>query len=205
MKLSTWAPVGWMVGGIAWVVTGFAGLSATDGTGGFYTTETAYLVVHLLILVGLVGLLRSGATGDLAWGTKGFAVATVGRIIFFLGELAALVVGHDDLFLFPVAAVLTGGGMIAGGLAVVRAGRWEGPLRYAPLAMGLYPFVAMFPVLAITGDRPNALLSCWGLPMIAVGLAMTRVRRSWDQPSTGPSKVSAPTFSRRPTGAARGS
>jgi hypothetical protein len=40
--------------------------------------------------------------------------------------------------------------------------------------MGVYPFVAMFPVLAVTGERPDALLSCWGLPMLAVGLAMTR-------------------------------
>ena len=174
MKLSSWAPVGWMVGGVAWIVTGCAGLGAADGTAGFYTTETAWLAVHLLLLAGLVGLVRSSATGELAWGARGFAVAILGRIIFLLGELAALVVGHDDLFLFPVAAVLTGVGMIVGGLAVVRAGRWDGPLRYAPLAMGAYPFVAMFPVLAITGERPDAALSCWGLTMLAVGIAMIR-------------------------------
>ena len=174
MKLSGWAAIGWMVGGIAWVATGFAGLGATDGSAAFYRTETAWLVVHLLILVGLVGLVRSGAAGGLAWGTRGFGVAIAGRIIFVVGELAALVVGHDDLFLFPVAAVLTGLGMIGGGLAVVRAGRWAGPVRYAPLAMGIYPFVAMFPVLAVTGEQPDALLSCWGFLMLAVGLAMLR-------------------------------
>ena len=174
MKLSGWAAIGWMVGGIAWVATGFAGLGATDGTTAFYRTETAWVVVHLLILVGLVGLVRSGAVGESAWGTKWFGAAIVGRIIFVVGELTALVVGHDDLFLFPVAAVLTGVGMIGGGLAVVRAGRWAGPLRYAPLAMGIYPFVAMFPILAVTGERPDALMSCWGLTMVAVGVAMLR-------------------------------
>lgn len=40
--------------------------------------------------------------------------------------------------------------------------------------MGVYPFVAMFPVLAITGERPDAMLSYWGLLMLAVGLAMAR-------------------------------
>jgi hypothetical protein len=174
MKLSGWAPVGWMVGGIAWVATGLVGLGATVGTGGFYAAETAWLVVHLLILVGLAGLVRSGAVGELAWGTRGFAVAILGRIIFLVAEVAAIALGRDDLFLFPVAAVLTGVGMIVGGLAVVRAGRWEGPLRFAPLAMGVYPFVAMFPVLAVTGERPDAMLSCWGVLMLAVGLAMTR-------------------------------
>lgn len=185
MKLSGWAPVAWIVGGMAWMATGFAGLGATDGTAGFYATETSWLVVHTLLMVGLVGLLRSGATGGSVWGTRGLAAATVGRIIFLVGELVALMVGHDDLFLFPVAAVLTGVGMIGGGLAVVRAGRWEGPLSFAPLAMGVYPFVTMFPVLAATGERPDALLSGWGLPMIAVGLAMARCpafpggRRCW--------------------------
>ena len=174
MKVSGWAAVGWMVGGLAWMATGFAGLGATDGSAGFYTAETAWLVVHMLILVGLVGLFRSGATGALTWGAKGFAVAILGRVIFLLAELVAFGLGNDDVFLLPVGAVLTGVGMIAGGLAVVRAGRWEGPLRYAPLAMGAYPFVTMFPVLAVTGQRPDALVSCWGLLMVAVGLAMAR-------------------------------
>lgn len=174
MKVLGWAAVAWMVGGIAWVATGLVGLGATDGTGGFYVTETAWLVVHLLILLGLVGLVRSGAVGDLAWGNTGFAVAIVGRIIFLVAEVAAILVGHDEVFLFPVAAVLTGVGMMVGGVAVVRAGRWKGALRFAPLAMGAYPFVAMFPVLAATGDRPDTILSCWGVMMLAVGLAMTR-------------------------------
>lgn len=178
MKLSGWAVVGWTLGGMAWVATGLAGLGATAGTGGFYATEIAWLVVHLLILLGLVGLVRSDAVGDLGWGATGFTVAIVGRMIFLVGELAAILVGHDDLFVFPVAAVLTGVGMIVGGIAVVRARRWKGALRFAPLAMGAYPFVAMFPVLAATGERPDTLLSCWGLMMLAVGLGMTRATAS---------------------------
>jgi hypothetical protein len=174
MKFPGWAAVGWMVGGMAWVATGLIGLGATDGTGGFYAAEAAWLAVHLLILLGLVGMVRSDAVGGLAWGSRGFAAAIVGRIIFLVAELVAIVVGNGDLFLFPVAAVLTGVGMIVGGLAVVRAGRWKGALRFAPLAMGAYPFVAMFPVLAVTGERPDTMLACWGLMMLAVGLAMTR-------------------------------
>src|SRR5688500_5013381 len=111
MKLARWAAVGWVAGGTAWVATGLLGLGATDGTGAFYRAEAAWLVVHLLILVGLVGLVRSGAVGDLAGGTKGFMVAIVGRATFLVAELAAFAVGHDDVFLLPVAAVLTGGGM----------------------------------------------------------------------------------------------
>lgn len=191
MKLARWAAVGWIAGGIAWVATGLLGLGAADGTAAFYTAETAWLVVHLLILAGLVGLARSGAVGDLAWGTTGLRVAIVGRVTFLVAELASLAVGHDDVFLLPVAAVLTGAGMTGAGLAVVRAGRWTGPLRYAPLAMGVYPFVAMFPVLAVTGERPDTILSCWGLLMLAVGLAMTRATAT-DRARSATGALSAP-------------
>ena len=171
---SGWAAVSWIVGGVAWVATGLIGLGSAPETGGFYATEIAWLVVHLLILVGLVGLVRCDAVGAYSWGTRAFTVAIAGRVIFLVGEVAAIVVGHDDLFLFPIAAVSTGAGMIVGGVAILRAGQWTGALRFAPLAMGAYPFVAMFPVLAITGERPDTMLACWGLPMIAVGLAMFR-------------------------------
>jgi hypothetical protein len=90
-------------------------------------------------------------------------------------EVAAILVGHDDLFVFPVAVVLTGIGMIVGGLAVVRAGRWKGALRFAPFAMGAYPFLAIFPVFAATGERPpDMVVAGWGVTMLAIGLAMTR-------------------------------
>jgi hypothetical protein len=51
----------------------------------------------------------------------------------------------------------------------------------------------MFPVLAITGERPDTMLTCWGLLMLAVGLAMARstatgipraARRSTPPPQT---------------------
>lgn len=175
MKFSGWATVGWMVGGAAWIATGLVGLSATDGTGGFYAAETAWVVVHLLILVGLVGLVRSDAVGDLGWGAKGFLVAIGGRVIFSAAEFAAIVVGHDELPVFPPAVILTGVGMTVGGFAVVRAGRWKGPLRFAPLAMGVYPFLAIFPVFAATGERPpDMVVAGWGVTMLATGLAMAR-------------------------------
>jgi hypothetical protein len=178
MKFSGWATVGWIVGGAAWIATSLVGLPAADRTGGFYAAETAWLVVHLLILLGLVGLVRSDAVGDLGWGAQGFLVAIGGRMIFLVAEVASIAVGHDDLFVFPPAVVLTAVGMIVGGLAVVRAGRWKGALRFAPLAMGVFPFLAIFPILAATGERPpDMILACWGGTMLAVGLAMASLTK----------------------------
>ncbi len=37
--------------------------------------------------------------------------------------------------------------------------------------MGLYPFVAMFPVLAITGEPSAVLIAGWGVPAALIGVA----------------------------------
>src|SRR5690349_19331132 len=110
-----------MFAGVAWVTTGLLGLSAGDGTPGFYATEVAWLVVHALVLVGIVGLLRSGATGALRWGRNGLLLAAVARGLFFAFEVAAIVQGTDELPVFPLAVVGTGVGMLVGGAAIVRA------------------------------------------------------------------------------------
>jgi len=35
----------------------------------------------------------------------------------------------------------------------------------------MYPFVVMFPVLAITGDPSSVLIALWGLPAAFIGFA----------------------------------
>jgi hypothetical protein len=171
------------VGGTVWVINGLTGLDDPVGSPGFYVAEAVWIPVHLMVLLGLIGLISSHVVGDLRWGRAAFIVAAVARAIFVVAEIAAILIADDQIFLFPVSAVLTGVSMIVGGVAVVRARRWRGWGRFAPLAVGIYPFVAMFPILAITGSRPNLGVSLWGLTIIAVGLAMAR-EISWDPTST---------------------
>lgn len=173
MNGSRWTNGAWLLGGIAWVTTALLGLSAVNGTGGFYATEAAWLVVHALVLVGIIGLLRSGLTGELRWGRTGLQLAAVARVLFFCFEVAAIVRGTDELAVFPVAVISSGVGMLLGGAAMVRSNRWQGWGRFAPLTVGAYPFIAIFPVFAATGGRPpDALVAGWGLPLIAVGIAL---------------------------------
>ncbi|MEP6625597.1 MAG: hypothetical protein ABJC79_14215 [Acidimicrobiia bacterium] len=162
----------WGLAGLGWVTNGLLGLDAADGTTGFYVTEAAWLPVHALVLVGLLGLRRAGVVGESAWGRAGLNLAIAGRVVFLVGEAVAIGLGHDESILFPVAAVSTGIGMLLAGVAVVRAQRWQGWRRLAPLAMGAYPFIFMFPILAVTGARPNLAMSLWGLTFIAIGAAL---------------------------------
>jgi hypothetical protein len=172
-----------LLGGTAWVVTGLAGLDAVDGTGGFYATEAAWIVVHVLVLVGLVGLIRSCPPAE-TLSRRGLTVALVGRIGFLVAEIVAMAVADDEIALFPVAALLTAAGMIAGGVGSLRANRWGPWSGFAPLVMGVYPFIAMFPLVAITGERPNISVSLWGLTIIGIGVAMLATSRT-----SGPSNM----------------
>ena len=162
----------WALAGVGWVITGILGLGAVDGTGGFYAAEAAWLAIHALVLVGLVGLVRGGVVGRSAWGRAGLRLAIAGRVMFFVAEIAAIVAGHDELALFPVAAVSTAVGMLMAGIAVLRGQRWQGWRRYTLIVMGGYPFVFMFPILAVTGERPNLGVSCWGLTFIGIAAAV---------------------------------
>lgn len=161
----------WVTAGSVWFVNGLQGLSAAKGSDRFYLTEAVWLPVHTLVAVGLVALLTAyGRSGRAV--RVGASVALAGRVIFLAGEVVALVTTDDETFLLPLAAVTTAVGMIVAGVGLARSPAWRGWRRYAVLAMGVYPFVAMFPVFAVTGERPNVMVSGWGLTFVAVGLAL---------------------------------
>ncbi|MDQ3639877.1 MAG: hypothetical protein M3450_00035 [Actinomycetota bacterium] len=172
----------WGAGGVAWVANAALGLDAADGTGGFYVTESVWLGVHALVLGGLVGLDRLGVAGDSRWGKVGLRLAIGGRILFLTAEGVAIAVGNDDIPLFPVAAVTTAVGMLAAGSAIIGARRLWGWRRYLPVTVGAYPFIFMFPVLAVTGERPDLALTGWGLTFIGVAVAL------WTAATQGPGR-----------------
>ena len=179
----------WGAGGVAWVTNGSLGLDAAAGTGGFYVTEAVWLGVHVLVLGGLVGLDRLGVTGDSRWGKAGLRLAIFGRILFLAAEGVAIAVAEDDIPLFPLAAVTTALGMLAAGGAIIGARRLEGRQRYLPITVGAYPFVFMFPVLAVTGERPDVSITGWGVTFVGVAIALwTAATRELDAPraSRGP-------------------
>ncbi|HEX2042650.1 MAG TPA: hypothetical protein VHF24_08425 [Acidimicrobiales bacterium] len=162
----------WGAGGVGWVANAALGLDAADGTGGFYVTELAWLPVHALVLGGLLGLDRLGVVGDSTWGKAGLRLAILGRVVFLAAEGVAIAVGNDEIPLFPLAAVTTALGMMAAGAAIIGARRLTGWQRYLPITVGAYPFIFMFPVLAVTGERPDLGVTGWGVTFIGVAAAM---------------------------------
>lgn len=163
-------------GGALWVLLLMADVLAPQTVRGSATSyrgwEALLILVQALLLVGVAGLAWSGATGAGWLGRIGLAIALLGRTSFLLGEIRSIAQGSDDDLLVPLGALLTAMGMVLAGIAVVRARRWVGPRRYLPLATGIYPFVAMFPVLAITGEPPTPMIALWGILWLLLGLAL---------------------------------
>jgi hypothetical protein len=165
----------WIAGAATWLGAALVGAGAEDGSDRFYTAEGIWVVAQLLLLAGLLGLIRtpSRPAGGRRLGAVGLALAVAGRIVFLVAEAASIASGEPAEAILPIGAMLTAVGMTLFGIAVARAHRWEGWLRLSPLAMGVYPFLFMFPLVAV-GMAPDASIAIWALPTAGVGAAIAR-------------------------------
>ena len=145
------------------------GAGADEGTARFTTSLAIWLVAQCLLLAGLVALHREAPAGRRRGGAIGFVMAGAGRVAFVAAEAVSLATGRLAEAIYPLGALLTAIGMVLLGTAIVRERRWTGRLRWAPLALGIYPFILMFPLVA-AGVSPDLTIGLWGLSAIAVGL-----------------------------------
>jgi hypothetical protein len=143
------------------------------GEPGFAFRTSVIAVAYLTLVVGLIGLARSGATGPglparigLGAVGAGWAVSAVAQVVLRVDlDLAEQV-------MFPAATVLVGIGMVLAGVGVLRARRWRGLRGVVPLVCGLYPFVVLFPVFAASGGPNFLVLSGWGVCWALLSIAL---------------------------------
>lgn len=163
----------WMLGGILWILAG----RLDQGT-----HEAMWLAADACLAVGIVGLWRIDLHAGSRAGALGLAVAALGRAAFVVAEVVAALSGDDENALLPVGALLTAVGLTSFGVAVLRVrrlprarglGRWSG---FAPLSAGLYPFLAMFPIVAATGEPSDVAIALWGIPLGAIGFIVLDAR-----------------------------
>jgi hypothetical protein len=167
----------------------FGGGLTTIALGGEYASPTASTIFSVgwgigwtLIGLALLTMARTSAAGGRA-GRRLPLIPFVGAVCYVAAEVwwvwnltaggrtAEDIEGDAAVFLLPAGAFLGAAGMVVTGIAVLRARRWTGWRRFAPLVAGLYPFVAMFGFVIVTGG-PNALaIVGWSLPWLLVGLA----------------------------------
>jgi hypothetical protein len=163
-------------GGVLWALA--ASVGGTDGGDVFYLAESIWLLAQLALLAGTVELWRADLHSGSRLGTVGFALATLGRVLFVVAEVLALVAGEVQDDLLPVAALPTALGTALAGVAVLRARTLDGAWSLVPLAVGVYPFVLMIPFAAVADEPPVASLIGWGLLFALLGVALRAGRRA---------------------------
>ena len=174
----------WIAGGLLWLAAGLV----HDGTGPRFELASAlWLAADVLIAAGIAGLLVLRPHGASRVAAVALVVAFVARLSFGAGEVASLVQGHDDNAFLPVGALLTALAMTVHGVVLVRRREVAPRVRAAFLAMGLYPLLVMFPVVAATGEPSMVLVALWGLPAVLIGVVLAPVRAgAADDPVPGP-------------------
>jgi len=176
------------VGGADWLANGVLSLVISQPSGmGFAISEVFWIAIQSLLLIGVVGLALSGAAPG--WfGGIALGIALLGRVVFVLAEIHSLSIGDDTSFLLPLGALITAVGMTLVGIAVLRAKRWGGWQKFTPLLAGIYPFLAMFPLIFITEEPSMLTITGWGLPWLLLGCAIWSSSREQRTPPSAPAR-----------------
>ena len=168
-----------LVAGIAAVITGVAVVYTVALLLGVPDPDWAYLsrgVVHLAELAAVVALGRSGAAGTGVLAKLGLGLAGLGELMLAVAEVITVsATGLSDT-LFAVAPNLVGLGLVLTGIAVIRTGRWTGWRRFVTLALGVYVFVVLTPVIIASGGPPAvaavAGLLVWQVLWVLIAVAV---------------------------------
>ncbi len=125
----------------------------------FRATELLWTLSHVLVLVGAVAFVRAGVAGR----TRPVVVAGVAALIGFatqvVAEFSYIFFAEADVddagpmilsTAFGISQVLIGLGLVGLGIGVLRARRWSGWQRHAPLVWGIWS-IAVIPLLAVGG------------------------------------------------------
>jgi len=151
--------------------------------GAFVAIQVWFCVQHLGLLAGQLGLRASGAAGRgrvVAWG---HVLGIAGMVALTVTEGIAIAAAEDpypsDLTdvldgLYGLSSIAVGVGLVIVGVGVRRAGVWTGWRGSVPLALGVWVFVPMTPMI-IAGFVPARLgIVGWMLLYAALGWALLR-------------------------------
>jgi hypothetical protein len=156
-------------------------ISAPYTPGVFRVTEVIWTIAHVLMLLGTIGFARSGAVGSSRLGRIGNWIAIVGMALLVPCELgyaffATADEGSTAVMVLDsaigMASMIAGLGYVLAGIAVLRAGRWQGWQRFIPLLCGLFVFVVLMP---ITFTQPDLFLwpvAGWSACFVPLGIAL---------------------------------
>lgn len=199
------------IGFLAWALVAGAALQLLlgiplaplqDHDPGLWQIAALNALSHVLLFVGIIGVVRSRAVGRSLFAGAGLALILLGLADLVVGEAVWATAGEDVAVLFYSTGTLAlMVGLIIAGVAVVRTGQWRSWQRYTLLATGLYILLVLLPVLStLSGSAPSIAIGVWGVCWLLVGLALRQ------RPATAEGDAAAPRLAgpQRPRSAQEG-
>ena len=144
----------------------------------FVAVSLLWAVAHGLVIVGLLGLWRSGVAGPARSAAIGFGLAVAGTGLLLVAEFASLPVAGQQVddtgpalvgVAFGLGTLLAGIGLLVAGRAALQAGHWDDWRRFTPLAAGAWTVVLVG--IAATKALPTG-VAIYGLCLLAIGIAL---------------------------------
>jgi hypothetical protein len=164
---------------VAAAITGLATVYVVGLLLGVPDPDWAYLprgLIHLGELAAVVALALSGAAGTGPLTKLGVGLACLGALMFAVAEVTTLSADDTSDTLFAIAPSLVGLALILTGIAVVRTGRWSGWRRWVTLALGVYVFAVLTPLVISSGGPPAvpalAGLLVWQVLWVLIAVAV---------------------------------
>ena len=148
---------------------------------GFRLAQLVFMLNHVLLLIGILGLARSGAAGSGLLGRIGLWISAIGMATLTLCEVGAMTLATSPYpsprtdFLdmaYGVASILIGVGLVLAGFAVARARKWGGWQRFVALICGVAVFVIVIPGVFGSFLAGRLALVVWMLMFAALGWAL---------------------------------
>ncbi len=158
----------------------------------FYVIQTWFCVHHLIMVVALVGLGRSGAVGSSRLGRFGAWLAAAGMVGLSGAEIFAMRFAETSFdaanqgvmgAAYAISGNLIGLGTVLAGIAVLRAKVWTGWWRWTPLLIGLWHFLVLTPSLFMGFVAARFGIGSWIVLFGALGLGLLREARRLPEPA----------------------
>ena len=147
---------------------------------GFAVIQGWFVLQHLGLLAGIVGLGRLLGTGG---GRFGVRVAAAGMLLLTVTELAAIAAANSTYpgrgtgvldALYGISSVAIGVGLVVAGVVVLRARGWRGWTRWVPTMLGAYVFVPMIPLMFAGFLTARLAITGWMLLFALLGWVLAR-------------------------------
>ena len=128
-------------------------------------------VSHFLLLLGVVGLVRSGAAGRGRLATSGLGLTLVGLFVQIVAEFGWLAGTSAVGALYGLSTLAITVGLILTGVAMLSNRRWTGWHRLTLFACGLYVPLVVGPAFALPGLLPHYAIGGWGIFWLLIEVA----------------------------------